>query len=77
MSEEKKTPSIAESSSITVHNSEEHPHRPAPGHGESAIPADPKEEQEENVLDDWEDDPDNARNWPASKKWTSIAVVSG
>lgn len=58
---------------------DQHHHDPsheALGHGESAIPADKKEEEIENLQDDWEDDPINARNWPSSKKWTSVAIVS-
>ncbi|KAJ3862106.1 multidrug resistance protein 4 [Lentinula novae-zelandiae] len=61
------------------HDHEKHHHDPsheALGHGESAIPADKKEEEIENLQDDWEDDPINARNWPSSKKWTSVAIVS-
>ncbi|GAW09498.1 mfs multidrug [Lentinula edodes] len=58
---------------------DQHHHDPsheALGHGESAIPTDKKEEEIENLQDDWEDDPINARNWPSSKKWTSVAIVS-
>ncbi|KDR80318.1 hypothetical protein GALMADRAFT_242687 [Galerina marginata CBS 339.88] len=47
----------------------------APGHGESAIPED-KKEAIENLEDDWENDPENARNWPSHKKWAAISVVS-
>jgi hypothetical protein len=47
-----------------------------PGHGESALPEDKEGEAIENVEDDWEDDPENARNWPAAKKWTTVAIVS-
>ena len=47
-----------------------------PGHGESALPEDKEGEAIENIEDDWEDDPENARNWPAAKKWTTIAIVS-
>ncbi|KAJ4473061.1 multidrug resistance protein 4 [Lentinula aciculospora] len=59
----------------------DHPHlhdpsRPPPGHGESAIPADKEEEEIENLQDDWEDDPVNARNWSFAKKWTCVAIVS-
>jgi hypothetical protein len=25
--------------------------------------------------DDWENDPDNARNWSSAKKWTATAIV--
>ncbi|KAG6868527.1 hypothetical protein C0993_001415 [Termitomyces sp. T159_Od127] len=37
---------------------------PLPGHGESALPEDKVEEALENEADDWENDPENARNWP-------------
>ncbi|KAJ7246604.1 major facilitator superfamily domain-containing protein [Mycena haematopus] len=46
------------------------------GRGPSAIPEDKKTELLENLEDDWQDDPDNPRNWSFSKKWTSCAVVS-
>jgi hypothetical protein len=49
---------------------------PLPGHGESAIPVDKKEEAVENIEDDWENDPINARNWPTKKKWTMVAIIS-
>ena len=29
-----------------------------------------------SVIDTWDQDPDNARNWPAKKKWLNVAVVS-
>jgi len=51
---------------------------PAPasdGQGESAIPADKEEEAVENIVDDWETDPDNARNWPKRKKWLMVFIV--
>ncbi|KAF8966604.1 multidrug resistance protein 4 [Flammula alnicola] len=48
----------------------------SPGHGESALPEDKIEESLENLEDDWEDDPDNARNWPLRKKWTAVCIVS-
>lgn len=43
-----------------------------PGHEE---PEDKKEEFVETLEDNWETDPENARNWPASKKWVSISIV--
>ncbi|KAF8214119.1 multidrug resistance protein 4 [Mycena galopus ATCC 62051] len=46
------------------------------GRGPSAIPEDKKLELLENLEDDWQDDPENPRNWSSSKKWTSCAVVS-
>lgn len=48
----------------------------SPGHGESAIPEDKKEEALENLEDDWQDDPANARNWPSRRKWIAVFVVS-
>ncbi|KAJ7462124.1 multidrug resistance protein 4 [Mycena latifolia] len=47
-----------------------------PGRGPSAIPEDKKEELLENLEDDWEDDPENPRNWSFGKKWASAGVVS-
>ena len=29
-----------------------------------------------NSEDDWENDPENARNWSFGRKWTAIAIVS-
>ncbi|KAJ7887576.1 major facilitator superfamily domain-containing protein [Mycena olivaceomarginata] len=46
------------------------------GHGASAIPEDKKAELLESLEDDWQDDPENPRNWSLSKKWASAAVVS-
>lgn len=46
-----------------------------PGHGESALPEDKEAEAIENLEEDWECDPENARNWPAAKKWTAVAIV--
>ena len=39
----------------------------------------PKNEIEEalgNLEVEWENDPDNARNWSFGRKWTAIAIVS-
>ena len=44
-----------------------------PGHEESE---DKKEEIVETLEDDWETDPENARNWPAYKRWGSMLIVS-
>ncbi|PPQ99251.1 hypothetical protein CVT24_009296 [Panaeolus cyanescens] len=46
------------------------------GHGESALPEDKVEEAIENLEDDWENDPENPRNWVASRKWKAVCVVS-
>ncbi|KJA13017.1 hypothetical protein HYPSUDRAFT_152044, partial [Hypholoma sublateritium FD-334 SS-4] len=62
-----------ESSVTQVQGNENHV---APGHGESALPEDKVEESFENVEDDWEDDPENARNWSSLKKWTAVSIVS-
>lgn len=48
----------------------------SPGHGESALPEDKKGEAVENLEDDWENDPENARNWSNRKKWTAVMIVS-
>jgi hypothetical protein len=45
------------------------------GHGESALPEDKSEEELENLEDDWENDPDNPRNWPSGKKWRAVCIV--
>lgn len=47
----------------------------SPGCGESALPEDKKEEALENLEDDWQNDPENARNWPDSRRWLTISVV--
>ncbi|KAF8068729.1 major facilitator superfamily domain-containing protein [Lyophyllum atratum] len=67
-------------SSVTVQHEKVAPpdgERPmSPGHGESALPEDKVEEAVENVEDDWENDPENARNWSFGKKWTAVSIVS-
>ena len=52
-------------------------HRPhfAEGHGESALPEDKIEEALENLEEDWENDPENPRNWSQKKKWTAVSAV--
>ena len=40
------------------------------------VPKDKMEEASGNMEVDWENDPDNARNWSFGKKWTAIAIVS-
>jgi hypothetical protein len=45
------------------------------GHGESALPDDKVEEALENREEDWENDPENARNWSLTKKWTAVSIV--
>lgn len=47
----------------------------SPGHGESALPEDKVEEERENIEDDWENDPENARNWSFGRKWTAVSIV--
>ncbi|KAH9938543.1 multidrug resistance protein 4 [Fomitopsis serialis] len=46
------------------------------GEGDSAIPADTKQEALENAEEDWAHDPANPRNWKFGKKWTMTAIVS-
>lgn len=63
-------------SSSATHLSEKLPLEPVlPGHGESALPEDKLEEAIENLEDDWENDPQNARNWSFGQKWTAVAIV--
>ncbi|KAK0457809.1 major facilitator superfamily domain-containing protein [Desarmillaria tabescens] len=45
-------------------------------HEKPTLPLDTKEQPIENLEDDWEHDPVNARNWPSSKKWTAVCIVS-
>ena len=40
------------------------------------VPKDKIEEALGNLEVDWENDPDNARNWSFGRKWTAIAIVS-
>ena len=50
-------------------------HTAPTSHEESAIPEDKKEELLENLEDNWESDPENARNWSAYKKWVAVSIV--
>ena len=59
----------------SLHETPEHSIRtfvPASGHEESE---DKKEEILETLEDNWEADPENARNWPTYKKWVSVSIV--
>jgi hypothetical protein len=61
----KDTPSLKTEKSL--HESPEL--RFVPGHEES-------EDKKEEILDDnWESDPENARNWSTFKKWGSMLIV--
>ncbi|KAG9221707.1 hypothetical protein CCMSSC00406_0005620 [Pleurotus cornucopiae] len=64
------------SSATNVPTTELPSHAEHPGHGESALPEDKKEEALENLEEDWEDDPLNPRNWSFGKKWTAVSIVS-
>ncbi|KAA1466239.1 multidrug resistance protein 4 [Dentipellis sp. KUC8613] len=46
------------------------------GEGQSAIPADKKEEAYEDAEEDWAHDPKNPRNWPFWTKWGMTGIVS-
>ncbi len=46
-----------------------------PDHSESAIPADPKEEEIKQYEDGWETDSRNPRNWALGKKWLMVSIV--
>ena len=55
------------------HETPEHSIRTfVPGHEDSE---DKKEEIYEILEDNWETDPENARNWPKYKKWISMLIV--
>jgi hypothetical protein len=64
---------ISISSEKSFHETLEHSIRIfVPGHEESE---DKEEEILETFKDDWETDPDNARNWPMHKKWVLTLIV--
>jgi len=42
------------------------------GQGESSLP----DKTLQNLDDEWEHDPANARNWSWKKKWTATAIVN-
>ena len=46
-------------------------------HGESTLSnsEDKIEKAIDSLEDDWENDPENARNWPTRKKWTAVCIV--
>jgi hypothetical protein len=57
----------------SLHETPEHSIRTfVPGHEESEHK---KEEILETLEDNWETDPENARNWPTYKKWVSMLIV--
>ncbi|KAG6873670.1 hypothetical protein C0995_012604 [Termitomyces sp. Mi166 len=66
------------SSSVATENEKVAPENehPLSGYGESALPEDKIEEALENGENDWENDPENARNWTQGKKWTAVSIVS-
>ena len=57
-----------------------HPHTSSITHvaksEEVVLPEDKIDEALGNLEVDWENDPDNARNWSFGRKWTAIAIVS-
>ncbi|KIM47070.1 hypothetical protein M413DRAFT_268955 [Hebeloma cylindrosporum] len=42
------------------------------GNGEPEV----LEEKQETLENDWENDPENARNWSPRRKWTAVCIVS-
>jgi len=60
---------------VSITEKAQQPQHFAEGHGESALPEDKITEAIENLEDDWENDPDNPRNWSPSRKWTAVSVV--
>lgn len=78
MSQEAASLSSALTSSIIVENEKaasQGKEDPLSGHGESALPEDKVQEALENEADDWENDPENARNWSWGSKWTAVSIV--
>ncbi|KAJ7639390.1 major facilitator superfamily domain-containing protein [Roridomyces roridus] len=69
-------PVVDELESQSAHATVKVPDSEHPGRGPSAIPEDKKEELLEQAEDDWQDDPENPRNWSGRKKWASTAIVS-
>ncbi|KAJ7825428.1 multidrug resistance protein 4 [Mycena leptocephala] len=64
-------PGTDETQPSTIEGSSTQDH---PGRGPSTIPEDKKTELRENIEDDWQDDPENPRNWPFAKKWTTTSI---
>ncbi|KAG6916739.1 hypothetical protein DXG01_005559 [Tephrocybe rancida] len=50
----------------------------SPGHSQSALSEDKFEEttKDNGHEDDWESDPENARNWPLRRKWTAVGIIA-
>ena len=46
-----------------------------PGHEESSTPEEQKEKILEALQDNWDTDPENARNWPAYQRWSAMLIV--
>jgi hypothetical protein len=46
-----------------------------PDHEDSSTPEDQKEKILEALQDNWETDPENARNWPAHQRWGAMLIV--
>ncbi|KAJ7867802.1 multidrug resistance protein 4 [Mycena leptocephala] len=66
-------PGTHETQPSTIEGSSAQDH---PARGPSANPEDKKTELQQNIEDDWQDDPENPRNWPFAKKWTTTSIVS-
>ncbi|KAG6890280.1 hypothetical protein C0992_002429 [Termitomyces sp. T32_za158] len=79
MSQETSSLASALTSSIVMGNEKVASQRkedPLPGYGESALPEDKDKVEEalENEAHDWENDPENARNWSWRNKWTAVSI---
>ena len=68
------TPSLTHETEKSLHETPEPSIRTfVPAHEELE---DKKEEIHETLEEDnWESDPENARNWPSFKKWVSMFIV--
>lgn len=49
---------------------------PPPPIDEKYVEADVQDPEGDYDDDEWDTDPDNARNWSKSKKWIAVSIVS-
>ena len=61
-------PDAAKSGSVATHSAFQ---EKAENESTSRVESSPEEYE-----DNWETDPDNPRNWPKSKKWIAVTIVS-
>lgn len=59
----------------SVSSPPKHTSSTAPGHHGSTPPEHERERGAGGTEEDWEHDPENARNWPLGRKWRAVSVV--